>query len=109
MRNVSAAMPCARLVTLWTKVLVSRDHAAYGALSHSLEDSIQKCPKDLDATLAGALGTDASTQALVLASLGSANAHELKMTCAAANAAAQHVTAILARANARDFSARCAR
>ena len=102
-------MPCARQVALWTKVLVSRDHATYGALTRSLEDSVNKCPKELDATLAGALGTDVDSQTLVLASLGSSNARELKMTCAAAPAAAQRVTAILARANARDFTARCAR
>jgi hypothetical protein len=109
LRNVSAAMPCARLVALWTKLLIARDHATFGALTRALEDSIQKCPKDLDAMLAGALGTDGDAQTLVLASLGSSNARELKMTCAAAPAAAQHVTAILARANARDFAARCAR
>jgi hypothetical protein len=101
-------MPCARQVPLWTKVFTSRDHATFGALIGSLEDSVQKCPKELDATLAGALGTDVDTQTLVLASLGSSNVRELKMTCAAAPAASQRVTAILARANARDFVARCA-
>jgi hypothetical protein len=106
LRGVST-MPCARQVPLWTKVLTSRDHVTFGALSRSLEDSVNKCPKELDATLAGALGTDADSQTLVLASLGSSNARELKMTCAAAPAAAQRVTAILARANARDFAARC--
>lgn len=100
-------MPCPRLAALWTKVLTSRDHATYGALSRALEDSVNSCPKELDATLAGALGTDADSQTLVLASLGSSNARELKMTCAAAPAAALRVTAILARANARDFAARC--
>ncbi len=100
-------MPCPRVVALWTKALTSRDHATYGALARSLEDSVNKCPKEIDATLAGALGTDADSQTLVLASLGSSNARDLKMTCAAAPAAAQRVTAILARANARDFIARC--
>ena len=108
LRGVSS-MPCARQVMVWTKVLTSRDHGTFGALSRALEDSVQKCPAELDATIAGALGTDADSQTLVLASLGSSNAHELKMTCAAAPAAAQHVTAILARANARDFVARCSR
>jgi len=106
LRGVST-MPCPRVVALWTKVLVSRDHPTFGALSRSLEDSVNKCPKELDATLAGALGTDADSQTLVLASLGSSSARDLKMTCAAAPAAAQRVTAILARANARDFVARC--
>jgi len=100
-------MPCARQVPLWSKVLTSRDHGTFGALVGALEDSVQQCPKELDATLAGALGTDVDSQTLVLASLGSSNARELKMTCAAAPAAAQRVTAILARANARDFAARC--
>ena len=106
LRGVST-MPCARVVALWTKVLVSRDHATYGALTRSLEDSVNKCPKELDATFAGALGTDVDSQTLVLTSLRAANAADLKMTCAAAPRAAERVTAILARANARDFIARC--
>ncbi len=109
LRSVSEAMPCDRLAKLWAKVIQSRDHATFGALSRSLEDSIKACPKELDATIAGALGTDVDTQTLVLSSLGATNAHELASTCAAAPTAGSRVTSVLARANARDFVARCAK
>ena len=109
LRNVAEAMPCERLGKLWTKVFQSRDHATFGALSRSLEDSVKQCPHDLDAPLAGALGTDSETVTLVLSALGPANARELPSTCSAAPSAAMRVKAVLARANARDFVARCAK
>lgn len=107
LRSVGEAMTCDRLVKLWAKVLQSRDHGTFGALSRSLEDSLKACPKQLDATIAGALGTDTETQTLVLSSLGATNAHELAATCAAAPTAGSRVTSVLARANARDFIERC--
>jgi len=100
-------MKCDRQVKLWSTLLTSRDHATFGALPRALEDSVRACPKDLDATLAGALGADVDSATLVLSALGSSNARDLKQTCAATPAASQRVTAVLARANARDFIARC--
>ncbi len=106
LRNVGDEMHCDRLVKLWTTVFTLRDHATFGALSRSLESSLKTCAKDLDATVAGALATDVDTQTLVLSSLGATNAKDLPLTCAAAPTASQRVT-VLARANARDFLARC--
>jgi hypothetical protein len=109
LRNVGDEMHCDRLAKLWTTVFTSRDHATFGALSRSLESSLKTCAKDLDEAIAGALQTDVDTQTLVLSSLGATNAKDLPLTCAAAPAASQRVTAVLARANARDFLTRCAK
>lgn len=109
MRSVAQIVPCDRLARLWTTVFTSREHATFGALTRSLEDSIKQCPKDLDAPLSAALGADSESQTLVVMAVDprDSSVRDLKSTCAVAASVASRVTSPVARARAADLAARC--
>ncbi len=102
-----SAVPCDRLARLWTTLLASRDHAVYSALGGPLTEAVKRCPKTLDAPLAGALGADAESQTLALTALGATNAHDLPTSCAAIPSVSRGRAPQATKARAAELAARC--
>lgn len=101
------AVPCDRLARLWTTVFASRDHAVYGALSVPLTEAVKRCPKTLDAAVAGALGSDTDAQTLAIAAMNATNAHDLPTSCGAVQNVARGHAPQVTKARAAEITARC--
>jgi hypothetical protein len=105
----SSAMPCDRLGRLWTQALAARDHASYGALGIPLGAAVKRCPKDLDPTLAGALGSDAESQTLAVMGVDPSDATRAKLplVCAAVARVGRGAAPPPTKARAADIAAHC--
>jgi hypothetical protein len=81
----SEEFPCARLKMLWTTALAARTPADHGGLTVPLENAVNRCAPQLDATLADALANAPATHPLVVAAVDPFGREiaDLKATCSA--------------------------
>jgi hypothetical protein len=107
--GASDALSCPKLARLWSTVFTTRDRATYVSLEVPLKDAVTRCPKDLDATLAVALASDAESQSLAVAGMTptDVSAATFPRACAAIGDVARGAATPPIKARAADVAARC--
>ena len=103
------AMKCDRVARLWSAAISTRGKDDYAALAVPLAKAVKRCPKELDATLAHALESNADAQTLATMGIDPEDASKSKypLSCAAVPNVARGAAPPTTKARAADIAARC--